>query len=156
KRIEAKRMREYTGGKTTFDTAHPEVPLLDDVDWLPRIAWLAYLARFSPTVHASALAQEWARIDQYQDYCDRSSSAQPGKPKPGAAAIADRIRFLRSMFGRLRDAVRPQLEALYRDHPEVVALGFARATFFQEATAGVQFIGGSDTPPAAFAELSRA
>jgi|GEM_PF-1158447 len=124
---------KWTEGKG-FTTAAPELPCLNAEALFQRIGWLAYLSRQDPQVYGAQFVREWLLTGTYQDYCWRTI----GNKHPGD------WQRLSAYLGRLRDLTRPDIEALLKTQPDVVAAGFGKAHFTLEYRAALNVLGGQD------------
>ena len=124
---------KWTEGKG-FTTASPELPCLNSEALFQRIGWLAYLSRHDPQSYGAQFVREWLMTGMYQDYCWRTI----GNKHPGD------WQRLSAYLGRLRDLTRPDLEALLKAQPDVVAAGFGKAHFTLEYRAALNVLGGQD------------
>lgn len=143
---ELKAKNAYTGGPD-FSLAAPEGPLLDKDTLFQRVAWLAYLSRHEPRSLGAQFAREWLMTRQYEDYADRTlGNIWSDKQATNVAknAKAQPLIRIRAEFARLRRLTQPDLEALLKAQPDLVADGFSRAHFTLEFRAAMNLLGNLD------------
>jgi hypothetical protein len=135
--------------KKGFSLATPEHPGIDAEALFQRVAWLAYLSRIDAKSYGAQFAREWLMTAEYQDYCDRTTSnlwsdGMSPFEKKRAIARGEEWGQLRGLLGRLREATRPDIEALIKTQPDAVGEGFRLAHFTLEFRTAMNLLGSQD------------